>query len=101
MLFHMIPFFFLSMVAKKPVNWDILIGCWGISTNQKVDIWATMESKTEDTMQKSIDNWVENWCQKIVYILLGVIILKNKQWITFSPLTQMEARLCLSGPEEH
>ena len=38
-----------------------------------------MESKTEGTMQKSIENWVENWCQKIVYILLGVIILKNKQ----------------------
>ena len=63
-------------ISSKPVNWDILIGCWGISTNQKVDIWATMESKTEGTMRKSI----ENWCQKIVYILLGVIILKNKQW---------------------
>ena len=34
-----------------------------------------MESKTEGTMRKSI----ENWCQKIVYILLGVIIQKNKQ----------------------
>ena len=46
-----------------------------------MDIWATMESKTEGTMRKSIENWVENWCQKIVYILLGVIILKNKQWL--------------------
>ena len=42
-----------------------------------------MESKTEGTMRKSIENWVENWCQKIVYILLGVIILKNKQCLAY------------------
>ena len=41
---------------------------------------ATMESKTEGTMWKSIKNCVRNRCQKWPCILFGVNYQENKQW---------------------
>ena len=45
--------------------------------------WATMQSKMNGNIWKSIENWIRNWCQKFHTILLRVISLKNKQSTDF------------------
>ena len=80
MLFHMVASVLFSMAALSTAIAKILIGCWRIFTNQRMVEKATMESKTEATMWKSIKNWIRKWCHKWVYILFGVIYRKNKQW---------------------
>ena len=42
-------------------------------------MWATIQSKMNGTIWKSIENLIRNWCQKFHTILLRVISLKNKQ----------------------
>ena len=56
-----------------------LIGCWRISTNQKMVQIATMESKTEGTMWKSIKNCVRKRSQKWCCILFWANHRENKQ----------------------
>ena len=53
-----------------------------VSTNQVMVKWATIQSKMNGTIWKSIENLIRNWCQKFHTILLRVISLKNKQWHT-------------------
>ena len=50
-----------------------------VSTNQVMVKWATIQSKMNGTIWKSIENLIRNWCQKFHTILLRVISLKNKQ----------------------
>ena len=50
-----------------------------VSTNQVMVKWATIQSKMNGTIWKSIENLIRNWCQKFHTILLRVIFLKNKQ----------------------
>ena len=51
-----------------------------VSTNQVMVKWATIQSKMNGTIWKSIENLIRNWCQKFHTILLRVISVKNKQW---------------------
>ena len=57
------------------------MGCWRISTNQKVVEKATMESKTEGTMWQSIQNCVRDSCQKWPCILSWTNYRENKQCV--------------------
>ena len=50
-----------------------------------------MESKTEGTIWKGIENFVRNWCQKWPCILFGAIYRENKQWIHSSKATKSPA----------
>ena len=54
-----------------------------VSTNQVMVKWATIQSKMNGTIWKSIENLIRNWCQKFHTILLRVISLKNKQCTWF------------------
>ena len=68
-----------------------------VSTNQVMVKWATIQSKMNGTIWKSIENLIRNWCQKFHTILLRVISLKNKQcWAspTKRPLFKLLCVLC-------
>ena len=52
-----------------------------VSTNQVMVKWATIQSKMNGTIWKSIENLIKNWSQKFHTMLLWVISLKNQQWL--------------------
>ena len=66
-----------------------------VSTNQVMVKWATIQSKMNGTIWKSIENLIRNWCQKFHTILLRVISLKNKQWRS-NALLVGKTKLCKS-----
>ena len=102
MLFHMVSSVLFSMAALSTAIAKILNGCWRILTNQRMVEKATMESKTEATMWKSIKNWIRKWCHKWVYILFGVTYPKKKQWggrsTNFCILFVWSGIYCMAGP---
>ena len=80
MLFHMVALVLLSIVAFSTTFWLVEILQQPIRFFEMSGFKATMESRTEGTMWKGIENCVRNWCQKWPCILFGAIYRENKQW---------------------
>ena len=59
MLFHMVWSILFGVLALKTLEWEFMIGCWRILTNEK----AKTLNEMDHAKSKSIKNCV--WCRKL------------------------------------
>ena len=72
MLFHIVWSILFRVLALKTLKWKFLIGCWRISTNEKVVSRPNTPNKMNHTKWKSMKNCAQKWCQKLCAFLLEV-----------------------------
>ena len=72
MLFHMVWSILFGVLALKTLKWKFLIGCWRISTNEKVVSQANTPNKMDHTKWKSIENCAWKWSRKLCAFLFEV-----------------------------
>ena len=72
MLFHMVWSILFRVLALKTLKWKFLIGCWRISTNEKVVSEANTLNKMDHAKWKNIRNCARKWCRKLCAFLLEV-----------------------------
>ena len=70
-LFHMVWSILFGVLALQTLKWKFLIGCWRISTKEKVVSHANTPNKMDHTMRKSMKNCAGKWCQKLCAFLFA------------------------------
>ena len=63
------------------MKWKFLIGCWRISTNEKVVSQPNTPNKMNHTKWKSMKNCAQKWCQKLCAFLFEVTCDFGKLWL--------------------
>ena len=80
MLFLLVWSILFGVLALKTLKWKFLIGCWRISTNEKVVSQANTPNKMDHAKWKSIKNCARKWCRKLCAFLFEVTWAFGKMW---------------------
>ena len=93
MLFHMVWSILFGVLALKTLKWKFLIGCWRISTNEKVVSQANTPNKMDHSKWKSIKNCARKWCRKFCAFLFEVTWAFGKMCSGCWPVNCLEEEL--------